>query len=97
MRIYDSIETIIYVFFLFYINKPIAGSEDGDSSEAEKAVDLPRVQPPYAQIPTSGPRKLKTLYEALASDQSIIRGEQDKELYGFSSGSPSPSSSLSGE
>ena len=78
------------------MTKPKPKSEESDSSEAEKDVDPPRVHPPYAQIPTSAPRKLKTLYEALASHQSIISEEQDEELYRSSSGSPSPRSSLSG-
>lgn len=86
--------TIVYI--LFKLNGPVAKSEEGDSSEAEKAIHLPRLDPPYAQIPSSAPRKLKTLYEALASEQSTIREEQEEELYGSSPGSPSPKSSSSG-
>ncbi|KAJ7337078.1 regulator of G-protein signaling [Desmophyllum pertusum] len=82
----------------WYHRKPkedIAESEESDSLE-EKRVSLPKPQPPYAQIPTSAPRKLKTLYEALASEKSIINEEQEEEeFYGSSSDSPSPNRSLS--
>ena len=81
------------MWFLFYfiLTAPTTKSEERDSSEeAENVVDNISIQ--YAQIPTSTPRKLKTLYEALASDQNTIWEDQDEELYG----SPSPRSSLSG-
>ena len=74
---------------------PEKGAEENESLE-EKRVNLPNLQPPYAQLPTSAPRKLKTLYEALASEQSIIAEEQEEELYESSPQSPSPNSSLSG-
>ena len=71
-------------------------SENADPQE-ETLFTLPRLHPPYAQIPLSGPRKLKTLYEALASERSTITEEQDEELYESSSESTSANRSLSGE
>ena len=84
------------IFFSLLLKKTKPKAEESDSQEAETAVGSPRVHPPFAQIPASTPRKLKTLYEALASDQSII-SEEDEELYRSSSESSSSRSSLSGE
>ena len=58
----------------------------------EKRVSLPKLRPPYAQIPSSASTKLKTVYEALASQQSLMT----EELYESSSESSSPFRSLEG-
>ena len=69
-------------------------TEAAEKKEAlkEERVSLPKLRPPYAQIPSSASTKLKTVYEALASQQSLMT----EELYESSPESSSPFRSLEG-
>ena len=68
-----------------------------DESEEELLVSLPMLNPPFAKMPSSAPRKLKTFYEALASERNTITEEQDEELYESSAETTSSNRSSSGE
>lgn len=68
-----------------------------DESEEELLVSLPMPNPAFAKIPSSAPRKLKTFYEALASERNIITEEKDEELYESSAETTSSNRSSSGE
>ena len=68
-----------------------------DESEEELLVSRPMPNPPFAKMPSSAPRKLKTFYEALASERNIITEEQDEELYESSAETTSSNRSSSGE
>lgn len=68
-----------------------------DESEEELLVSHPMPNPPFAKMPSSAPRKLKTFYEALASEKNIITEEKDEELYESSAETTSSNRSSSGE
>ena len=68
-----------------------------DESEEELLVSRPMPNPPFAKMPSSAPRKLKTFYEALASEKNIITEEKDEELYESSAETTSSNRSSSGE
>lgn len=68
-----------------------------DESEEELLVSRPMPNPPFAKMPSSAPRKLKTFYEALASERNIITEEKDEELYESSAETTSSNRSSSGE
>lgn len=76
--------------FFFCVDETEA-AEKKESLE-EKRLNLPKLRPPYAQIPSSASTKLKTMYEALASEQSLMT----EELYESSPESCSPFRSLEG-
>ena len=83
---------------LFVIHVICSGTKDEMDNLEETTVSLLRLQHPcFALLPTSAPRKLKTQYEALASEQSIIAQGQEAELCESSTGSNSPSKSFASE
>lgn len=80
---------IHYLMFFFFDETEAAEKKE---SLEEIRVNLPKLRPPYAQIPSSASMKLKTVYEALASQKSLMT----EELYESSPESSSPFRCLEG-
>ena len=86
------LQLVIHYPMFFFCADETEAAEKKEYLE-EKRVSLPKLRPPYAQILSSASTKLKTVYEALASQQSLMT----EELYESSSESSSPFRSLEGK
>ena len=87
------LQLVIHYPYCFFCCVDETEAAEKKESLEEKRVSLPKLRPPYAQIPSSASTKLKTVYEALASQQSLMT----EELYESSSESSSPFRSLEGK